>query len=223
MNTFNVISADLITKAGIEPFVGLTVVINGKQEQIARTCKQALLDLHKSARGSNLPASLFENGVASANPLLLNQFRNAIIGLINKTGFADVEFHEAGDEYIATAESSAVKNGEAQIGDTLTTLKKGSRVEGFLTFPLTDLENAQRAFMDSANPMVLMQGLFGIGAPVAPVAVPVLAPVVPTKEDLIENEVFGGGITTFESPEEEVEEPKEPATVAPKATAKGTK
>lgn len=216
MNTFNVISADLITKSGIEAFVGLTVVINGKQEQIARTCKQALLDLHKSARGSNLPASLFENGVASANPLLLNQFRNAIIGLINKTGFADVEFHEAGDEYIATAESSAVKNGEAQVGDTLTTLKKGSRVEGFLTFPLTDLEIAQRAFMDSANPMVLMQGLFGISAPVATPAPVALAPVVPTKEDMIENEVFGQAPEAFETPEAEVEETPAPAPVATK-------
>ena len=213
MNTFNVISADLITKAGIEPFIGLTVVINGKQEQIARTCKQALLDLHKSARGSNIPAGLFDNGVTSANPLMVNQFRNAIIGLINKTGFADVEFHEAGDEYIATEESTAVKNGEAQVGDTLLTLKKGSRVEGFLTFPLTDLENAQRAFMDSANPMVLMQGLFGISAP-TPVAVAVPTPVVVLESpaDKLETEVFG---TTeapeFENPEEVLE------TEAPKA------
>lgn len=205
MNTFNVISADIITKAGIEPFVGLTVGINGKQEQIARTCKQALLDLHKSARGSNIPAGIFDNGVAYANPLMFNQFRNAVIGLIGKSGFADVEFHEAGDEYIATEESSAVKAGTAQVGDTLQTLKKGSRVEGFLTFPLSDLEIAQRTFMDSANPMLIMQGLFGITAPTA-VAVPVLdAPVeTPTLEGEIETEVFGD--TPFvETPETIVE------------------
>lgn len=202
MKTFNVISADLITKAGIEPFVGLTVVINGKQEQIARTCKQAVLDLHKSARGANIPAGLFDNGVASANPLMLNQFRNAIIGLINKTGFADVEFHEAGEEYIATEESTAVKNGEAQAGDTLLTLKKGSRVEGFLTFPLTDLEQAQRNYMESADPLVVMQALFGIAS--APVVAPVaIAPVVPTVEDHIEAEVFGQTDETFVDPETE--------------------
>ena len=216
MNTFNVISADLITKAGIEPFVGLTVVVNGKQEQIARTCKQALLDLHKSARGSNIPADMFTNGVASANPLLFNQFRNAIIGLIGKTGFADVSFHEAGEAYIATEESSAVKAGEAKVGDTLHTLKKGSRVEGFLTFPLTDLENAQRAFMDSANPMVLMQGLFGIAAP-TPVAVVVPTPVAITETpaDKLEAEVFGVTETPeFESPEDEIETPKVEAPTA---------
>lgn len=215
MNTFNVISADLITKAGIEPFIGLTVVINGKQEQIARTCKQALLDLHKSARGSNIPAGLFDNGVASANPLMVNQFRNAIIGLINKVGFADVEFHQAGDEYIATEESTAVKNGEAKVGDTLLTLKKGSRVEGFLTFPLTDLENAQRAFMDSANPMVLMQGLFGISAP-TPVAVAVPTPVViaETIQDKLEEEVFGNNNQEFETPEEVLTEEAPVATKA---------
>ena len=217
MNTFNVISADLITKAGIEPFVGLTVVVNGKQEQIARTCKQALLDLHKSARGSNIPADMFTNGVASANPLLFNQFRNAIIGLIGKTGFADVSFHEAGEAYIATEESSAVKAGEAKVGDTLHTLKKGSRVEGFLTFPLTDLENAQRAFMDSANPMVLMQGLFGI----APAGTLKLEEKDSNKDqshqDKLEKEVFNEGSQKFEDPEDFTKESEEPTKEPAKA------
>lgn len=221
MNTFNVISADLITKAGIEPFVGLTVVVNGKQEQIARTCKQALLDLHKSARGSNIPADMFTNGVASANPLLFNQFRNAIIGLIGKTGFADVSFHEAGEAYIATEESSAVKAGEAKVGDTLHTLKKGSRVEGFLTFPLTDLENAQRAFMDSANPMVLMQGLFGIAAPAAPAGTRKLEEKDSNKDqtpqDKLEKEVFNEGSQEFEDPEDFTKESEEPTKEPAKA------
>ena len=222
MNTFNVISADLITKAGIEPFVGLTVVVNGKQEQIARTCKQALLDLHKSARGSNIPADMFTNGVASANPLLFNQFRNAIIGLIGKTGFADVSFHEAGEAYIATEESSAVKAGEAKVGDTLHTLKKGSRVEGFLTFPLTDLENAQRAFMDSANPMVLMQGLFGIAAPAAPTGTLKLEEKDSNKDqtpqDKLEKEVFNEGSQEFEDPEDFTKESEEPTKKPAKTT-----
>ena len=221
MNTFNVISADLITKAGIEPFVGLTVVVNGKQEQIARTCKQALLDLHKSARGSNIPADMFTNGVASANPLLFNQFRNAIIGLIGKTGFADVSFHEAGEAYIATEESSAVKAGEAKVGDTLHTLKKGARVEGFLTFPLTDLENAQRAFMDSANPMVLMQGLFGIAAPAAPAGTLKLEEKDSNKDqtpqDKLEKEVFNEGSQEFEDPEDFTKESEEPTKEPAKA------
>ena len=221
MNTFNVISADLITKAGIEPFVGLTVVVNGKQEQIARTCKQALLDLHKSARGSNIPADMFTNGVASANPLLFNQFRNAIIGLIGKTGFADVSFHEAGEAYIATEESSAVKAGEAKVGETLHTLKKGSRVEGFLTFPLTDLENAQRTFMDSANPMVLMQGLFGITAPAPPDGSLKLEEKDSNKDqspqDKLEKEVFNEGSQKFEDPEDFTKESEEPTKEPAKA------
>jgi hypothetical protein len=170
MKTFTVIASDIITKQGIEPFVGLTVMVNGKQEQLARTCKQALLDLHKSARASNIPSGLYDNGVESANPIMHNLFREAIIGLINKSGFADVEFYEAGAEYEATEVSSAVIAGTASVGDILFTQKKGSRIEGFVTFPLTDLENAQRAFLASANPLIIMQGLFGIGAPVAPVA-----------------------------------------------------
>jgi hypothetical protein len=52
--------------------------------------------MHKSARASSIPADLFENGVSSANPLMVNQFRNAVIGLVNKAGFAEPS-HEAGD------------------------------------------------------------------------------------------------------------------------------
>lgn len=210
MNTFNVKSADLITKASTEPFVGLTVVVNGKEEQIARSCNQALLDLHKSGRASNVPADLFINGVTSANFMLFNNFRKAIIRLQGKTGFADVSFHEAGEAYIATEESSAVKAGEAKVGDTLHTLKKGSRVEGFLNFPLTDLENAQDAFMERADPMMLMQGLFGITPP-APVAIAVPTPVAVTEApaDKLEAEVFGVTETPeFESPEDETTEPE---------------
>ena len=210
MNTFNVKSADLITKASTEPFVGLTVVVNGKEEQIARSCNQALLDLHKSGRASNVPADLFINGVTNANFMLFNNFRKAIIRLQGKTGFADVSFHEAGDAYIATEESTAVKAGEAKVGDTLYTLKKGSRVEGFINFPLTDLENAQDAFMERADPMMLMQGLFGITPP-APVAIAVPTPVAVTKApaDKLEAEVFGVTETPeFESPEDETTEPE---------------
>lgn len=180
MKTFTVIAGDIITKQGIEPFVGLTIAINGKQEQIARTCKQALLDLHKSARASNIPSGLFDNGVASANPIMYNFFREAIIGLVGKVGFADVEFYEAGAEYIATEVSSAVLRGDAQVGDILFTEKKGSRIEGFVTFPLSDLENAQKAFLASANPFVIMQGLFGIAPTGAPI---VETPKLETKQE----------------------------------------
>lgn len=181
MKTFNVIAADIITKQGIEAFVGLTVTVNGKQEQLARTCKQALLDLHKSARASNIPSGLFDNGVDSANPIMLNLFRETIIGLVGKTGFADVMFYEAGTEYVATDVSSAVLRGEAKVGDILFTDKKGSRIEGFVTFPLTDLENAQKAFLASANPLIIMQGLFGIGLPAS-----VAPSVVETPEAVVE-------------------------------------
>jgi len=189
MKTFNVIAADIITKQGIEAFVGLTVTVNGKQEQLARTCKQALLDLHKSARASNIPSGLFDNGVDSANPIMLNLFRETIIGLVGKTGFADVTFYDAGAEYVATEVSSAVLRGEAKIGEILFTEKKGSRIEGFVTFPLTDLENAQKAFLASANPLIIMQGLFGIGLP-ASVAPPVVETPQVVAEPVAEN-AFG--------------------------------
>lgn len=219
MKTFNVIAGDIITKQGIEPFVGLTVNVAGVQQQIARTCKQALLDLHKSARASNIPSGLYDNGVDSANPIMHNLFRNEIIGLVGKTGFADVVFYEAGAEYVATEVSSAVIRKEANVGDILYTEKKGSRIEGFVTFPLTDLEKAQQAFLASANPLIIMQGLFGIGAPAVPVVETPQAIVAPVAETpIVETPVFNMEPETEEVVEETVEE----TTEAPQATtAKG--
>lgn len=194
MKTFNVITADIITKQGTEPFVGLTVLVHGKQEQLARTCKQALLDLHKSARASNIPSGLYDNGVDSANPIMHNLFREAIIGLIGKTGVADVMFYEAGTEYVATEVSSAVLRGEAKVGEILLTDKKGSRIEGFVTFPLTETEITRREALASVNPMLLINALLGIAVPavaeVAPVAVE--APVV--------TEPFNAAPETVEKP-----------------------
>lgn len=208
MKTFNVISADVITKTGVEHFIGLTVVVNGKQEQIARTCKQALLDLHKSARATAIPAGLFDNGVASANPILYNKFRETVIGLVGKTGMADVEFYEAGSDYEVTEVSSAYRLGTAKLGDILQTEKKGSRVEGFITFPLTDVEVSRKEAFESIDPMMLINAMLGITnvAPVAHVPVAITAPS-PTIDEEVNNAVFGTTAEDFQQePEPEVTE-----------------
>ncbi len=183
MKTMKIVSADIITKAGIEAFVGLTVNVNGQEQQVARTCKQALLDLHKSARGSNIPSGLFDNGVASDNPTLYNLFREQIIGLVGKVCVADVEFYEAGTEYEASEVSSAVKAGTAKVGDILLTEKKGSRVEGFMNFPLSETEVTRREILANVDQNLLIDALLGItvSAPVVtePVVVPVVASVAP--------------------------------------------
>lgn len=170
MKTFIIVGADVITPTNSEPFVGLTVNLNGKQERIARTCKQAVLDLHKSARGTNIPEKLFDNGYASANTAIARLFANEIIGLVGKTGFGDVTPYKAGDTYEATADSLKVKAGVAQVGDTLTADKDGSRVEGFLSFPLTAQESLQRELIATSGVAFLAQ-LMGMNMPAPAVAI----------------------------------------------------
>ena len=203
MKTFIIVGADVITPTNSEPFVGLTVNLNGTVTRIARTCKQAVLDLHKSARGTNIPEKLFDNGYASANTAIARLFANEIIGLVGKTGFGDVTPYKAGDTYEATADSIKVKAGVAQVGDTLTADKDGSRVEGFLSFPLTQ----QEVFMDkvianaSGNSLAQLLGF-------APISAPVVAIVEESK-------------TAFEQPAEEFVDPATEAIgIAPKGNAK---
>ena len=202
MKTFIIVGADVITPTNSEPFVGLTVNLNGKQERIARTCKQALLDLHKSARGANIPEKLFDNGYASANPALVRQFANEIIGLVGKTGFGDVTPYKAGDTYEATADSIKVKAGVAQVGDTLTADKDGSRVEGFISFPLSAQESLQRELIATSGVAFLAQ-LMGMNMP---------AP---------ENKTEEKEKTPFKTPEKDFVDPATEAIgTAPKGNAK---
>lgn len=194
MKTFIIVGADVITPTNSEPFVGLTVNLNGKQERIARTCKQAVLDLHKSARGTNIPEKLFDNGYASANTAIARLFANEIIGLVGKTGFGDVTPYKAGDTYEATADSIKVKAGVAQVGDTLTADKDGSRVEGFLSFPLTAQESLQRELIATSGVAFLAQ-LMGMNMP-APAAAIVEEPKTafePTPEPFVDPILEGIG------------------------------
>lgn len=233
MTTFNVISADVITKKGVEHFVGLTVNVNGKQEKIARTCKQALLDLHKSARGSDLPSEMFDNGVKGANPILYRKFSDTIISLVGKVGMADVEFYEAGSEYVATEDSSAVKAELAKVGDILKTTKAGSRIEGFMSFPLDAMELARKEAIASINPMLLMQGLFGITMPTS-MALPSTPQGLPAKttaehlfdreEEELNAEAFGEfPADDAEEPADDAEEPAVESTTTSTTKAKTTK
>jgi hypothetical protein len=167
MKTFNIISADIITKKGEVPFVGLTIDLNGKEVQVSRSLKQMLLELHKSNRASHIPASLFENGVDKANYQLYNKFATCVRGLTGKSGFGDLNCYNAGDEYEATEHSSAVKDSKAKVGDILRYEKAGTRVEtGFLIFtgninPQELLETVDQAFIANA----LIAGITGIAIP----------------------------------------------------------
>src|SRR6266403_3372766 len=82
--------------------------------------------------------------------------------LIGGTIDGDAKHHKAGEEYLADENSSAVKAGNAKIGDPLKYEKEGYRVEGFLTFqinPKADMLN--RAAQASAE---LMQEIFGFAS-----------------------------------------------------------
>lgn len=203
MKTFIIVGADVITPTNSEPFVGLTVNLNGTVTRIARTCKQAVLDLHKSARGTNIPEKLFDNGYASANTAIARLFANEIIGLVGKTGFGDVTPYKAGDTYEATADSIKVKVGVAQVGDTLTADKDGSRVEGFLSFPLTAQESLQRELIATSGVAFLAQ-LMGMNMP---------APAVAIAEE--PKTAFNEPVETFVDPATEA------IGTAPKGQAKG--
>jgi hypothetical protein len=217
MKTFKVLSANPISKQGIAPFIGITVEIDGTEVKVARTYKQALLDLHKSARGANIPAGIFDNGVERANPLTVNAFHNAIIGLAGKFGFADMETYEAGTDYVVEDYSTAYKNGTATLGATLQREKAGTRIEGFMVYPLSDTEIARQEAIASLDPTMVMNALFGITAPVVNVVTPSLGngskPAEKASPNAMQEEVESDlhdeafGVPTVEEQEPEQEFP----------------
>lgn len=227
MKTFNVIDAELIAQSEKPAFIGISIVVDGREDRIARSPKQVLLDLHKSARGSKLPANLFDNGYEAVNPLMINAFREEVIALRGKAGYGDVEFYLAGSEYVADENSTLVKEGKALIGDVLLREKNGARVEGFLSFPLSDLEVAQKNFLSTADPMLIMQGLFGIVPPVMVTKVVEKEPEQkePTNDNSPERKALDEAFGSFDPANDNVKETvieTEEHVVAPKG-AKASK
>lgn len=85
--------------------------------------------------------------------------------LIGGTIEGEATFHKAGEKYIANAESSAVKAGEAKEGEELTYAKDGYRVEGFMRVelnPKADMMNrSASAYAD------VMKDIFGFSNAIA--------------------------------------------------------
>lgn len=161
MKTFQVISVEPIVKAKVRPFVGLTIVVNGVEERIARSFKQILLDLHNSGHALSIPDTLFDNGYDKANPQAREKVLKSLRRLIGKTGFADISIREIGDEYEATEISSKVVNGEAKVGDTLKVEKRHAVInDGFITFSPLSLQEEMRERMDSVSDISFMQAMF---------------------------------------------------------------
>lgn len=83
----------------------------------------------------------------------------------------DFKFHKQGEKYIADENASAVKAGEAKVGDELAYAKDGYRVEGFIGLTInTKADMLNRSAHASAE---LMQEILGFtSAPKAEVATP---------------------------------------------------
>lgn len=98
--------------------------------------------------------------------------------LIGGTIEGDAKFHKQGEKYIADENASAVKSGDAKVGDELAYAKDGYRVEGFLSLTVNDKANMlNRVATAQAE---LMQEIFGFAsAPKAEVTPEIEAEVAP--------------------------------------------
>lgn len=94
-----------------------------------RTPKQILLDLIGSGR---LPSTTTDWDTPRVH--------SAVARMNNKTFTAVVKFHKAGDTYLATEQSSAVLDGTAKVGDTLTFKQDGCNFESFINCMITEDE-----------------------------------------------------------------------------------
>jgi hypothetical protein len=183
----------------------------GTEYQLDRATALMLIDMHNSGRAGSIPSNFFKNGndVNSA-------FRMEVAKLIGKDVVGPIEVYEEGSEYVAEDYSSAVKSGEAQIGDILTRKSAGARVEnGFLTIPMSAQEFAQETLLAN-NPVLAFQALFGItmNAPVLDTPAPTESAFqVPSSE--IETEVFGAAVNapTTELDSEEANKVAKPAKI----------
>lgn len=139
---------------------------------IARTPKQALLDLQNSGRALNLSPTLFNRGLGAVSLIDLGQFKKELFACQGATVTGDINPFKAGDKFTYSEGHPALTDkthelyGKVKLGEQGTAEKDGVWVEQFLNIPQTMMERQIEA--NAVATASMFASLFGIVAPSAP-------------------------------------------------------
>lgn len=133
---------------------------------IARTPKQALLDLQNSGRALNLSPNMFNRGLSSVSLQDLGAFKKEIFSCQGATITGDINPFKAGDKFTYTAGHPALEDklhplyGKVKLGEQGTAEKDGVWVNLFLNIPQTMMERQIEA--NASATATLFASMFGL-------------------------------------------------------------
>lgn len=161
---------------------------------IARTPKQALLDLQNSGRALSLDPHLFNRGIGSVSVQNLGAFKKELFKTVGAELSGDIKPFKAGDKFTYTEGHPALtdKNhpayGTAKLGGQGIAEKDGVWVELFLNIPQTQQELLVDSISDKTAS--LFANMFGMtGSSASQETIDVYDE--PTEEETISQEVVG--------------------------------
>jgi hypothetical protein len=149
MKTLNVTQVKVIFNEKVEK--PIVVFVTAEGIDIARTPKQALLDLQNSGRGLDLSPNTFDRGLANVSNQQIGAFKKALFGCIGAQVSGEIKPFKAGDTYEYTEGHPALTDkshpdyGKAKLGGYGTAENDGVWVDQFLSIPQSMLERQVEA------------------------------------------------------------------------------
>lgn len=195
MRTLKISQVKTIFSDKVEKPIVVFVTVQGIE--IARTPKQALLDLQNSGRALNLSPNLFDRGLGGVSVQDLGLFKKALFACVGAEVSGEIKPFKKGDTFIYTEGHPALtdrnhKNFGVKLGDKGVAESDGVWVEQFLSIP----ETQQEALVDAIATKTagLFANMFGMSVP-STTSAPVLD-VYETETDEEEQKVSDEAVGT---------------------------
>ena len=142
MKTLNIVNVKTIFNIS-KPIV---VYVTAQGIDVARTPKQALLDLQNSGRALDVPANAVDRGVANTSLQVVGAFKKALFGTIGATISGEINPFKAGDSFIygeghpALTDKSHELYNKVKLGDKGIAKEDGVWIDGFCSIPQSAME-----------------------------------------------------------------------------------
>lgn len=162
MKTLNIVAVSIIFNIE-RPIV---VLKTSQSIDIARTPKQALLDLQNSGRALDIDPNLFNRGIGAVGVVQLGAFKKALFGCQGATVSGEIRPFKAGDSFVyseghpALTDKTHEKYGKVKLGDKGVAEKDGVWVDQFLNIPQTPMERQME--LNASATANLFATMFGL-------------------------------------------------------------
>lgn len=163
MKTLKIVQVKTIFNENVKK--PIVVYVTAQGIDVARTPKQALLDMQNSGRCLLLPSNALDGGIVNANQMVLSIFKKELFKLVGATVSGEIRPFKAGDTFVYTEGHPALTDktheqyNKVKLGDKGVAEGDGVWIDGFLNIPLSHSEREIEAYAEAKA----FASIFGMG------------------------------------------------------------